>query len=119
MRLSRTAAVALMGATAFCATVPAAFADDSGRIEASPHAVHPGGTVQLSTEDCRSNAAKVHVKIDGVRYWIWLNHHTSEGLTGWFTVPRDTDPGRYVVEGHCGHFGPEIEGHFWVKHHED
>jgi hypothetical protein len=120
MRLSRTAAIALVGATAFCATAPAAFADDdsSGQIEASPHAVHPGGTVQLSTEDCW-RAAKVHVDIDGTRHWIWLAHRTSEGVTGWFTVPWDTDPGRYGVEGRCLHHGPEVEGSFWVKHHAE
>jgi hypothetical protein len=122
MRLPRFAAVALMGATAFCATVPAALADSSGEIEASPQAVHPGGTVQLSTEDCKT-PAKVSVVIDGKRYWIWLNHRTSEGITGWFKVPRDTDPGKYTVEGRCDdrdrdkceHHGREIEGSFWVK----
>jgi len=118
MRLSRTAVVALMGAAAFCATAPVALANDSGQIEASPHVVHPGGIVRLSTEDCvSSRVAKVHVDIDGVRHWIWLNHHTSEGLTGWFTVPWDADSGRYTVEGRCWHHGPEIEGSFWVKHH--
>jgi hypothetical protein len=119
MRFPRTAAVTLMGAAAFCATAPAAFADSSGEIEVSPHAVHAGHTVHLSTEDCwRTPVAKVHVDFDGTRHWVWLAHHTSEGLTGWLTVPRDTDPGTYNVEGRCGHHEREIEGSFWVvKHH--
>lgn len=117
MRLPRIAAIALTGATAFCAAAPAALADSSGRIEASPHAVEAGDTVRLSTESCgHSPLARVHVDIDGARHWIWLNQHTSEGLTGWFAVPRDTDPGRYSVEGRCVHSGHEIEGTFWVRH---
>ena len=120
MHFPRTAAIALMSATAFCAAAPAALADSSGQIEAHPHAVRPGHTVQLSTEDCRhSHAAKVHVAIDGTRHWIWLAHRTSEGLTGWFTVPRDTDPGKYSVEGRCVCTGHEVEGSFWVKHHAE
>jgi len=117
MRLPRTVAIALMGATAFCAAAPAALADSSGETEAHPHAVRAGHTVQLSTEDCRhALAAKVHVDIDGKRHWVWLNHRTREGLTGWFRVPRDTDPGKYTVEGRCVYRTHEVEGSFVVKH---
>ena len=120
MRLCRTATIALIGATAFCAAAPAALADSSGETEASPHAVRAGHTVQLSTEDCRhALAAKVFVDIDGKRHWVWLNHRTSEGLTGWFRVPRDTDPGTYTVEGRCVYRTHEVEGTFVVKHRHD
>lgn len=138
MRVPRAAAVAMLGAAAFCVSAPVALADSSGQIEVAPHVVHPGEWVQVSTEDCHhSHAAKVYVDIDQVKYTIWLNHHTDEGLTGWFWVPRDTDPGTYGVEGHCvpwhsddsehvsvdshmsvdgDHHGREIEGSFVVKH---
>lgn len=117
MRLSRTTAVALLSAAAFCTTAPVALADYSGRIESSPHAVHPGDTVQLSTEECRdATAALVHVDIDGIRHWIWLTQSTSDELTGSFVVPERADAGRYIVEGRCAHHGREVEGSFWVKH---
>lgn len=118
MRVSRIAAITVMGAAAFGVSATAAYADEgrSGQIEASPHAVKPGHVVRLSTESCHScGPVKVHVTIDGKRHWIKLAKWTPEGKTGWFKVPRDTDPGRYEVEGHCKN-GREIEGAFWVKH---
>jgi hypothetical protein len=123
MRISRIAAIALLGTAAFGASATAAYADDnSGQIETSPHAVRPGHVVVLSTESCHScGPAKVHFTIDNVRYNVWLKTHTSEGKTGWFRVPLDADPGRVSVEGRCKN-GREIEGSFWVKnthHHHD
>ena len=118
MRLSRIAAVALLSMAGLGTSAAAAYADDgrSGQIEASPHVVKAGHVVRLSTEACHcGEPAKVHVKIDGVRHTIWLKKHTSEGATGWFRVPKDTDTGRYEVEGRCDD-GPRVEGAFWVKH---
>ena len=120
MRVSRIAAITVMGAAAVGVSATSAYADSdrSGRIEASPHAVKPGHVVRLSTESCRDcGPAKVHVTIDHKRYWVKLAKWTDEGKTGWFKVPRDTDPGRYEVEGRC-HKGREIEGAFWVKEHK-
>jgi hypothetical protein len=121
MRVPRIAAIALLGTAAFGASATAAYADDSsGRIETSPHAVLPGHVVRLSTESCHwCGPAKVHLTIDDKRYNVWLKSHTSEGKTGWFRVPKDTDPGKVSVEGRCAH-GREVEGSFWVKkvHHE-
>jgi hypothetical protein len=122
MRVSRIAAVAVMGAATFGVSATSAYACESrpGRVEASPHAVTPGHLVRLSTESCHTcGPAKVRVDIDGKRHWVKLAAWTTEGKTGWFKVPRDTDPGRYEVEGHCRN-GREIEGAFWVKteHHK-
>lgn len=136
MRVSRIAAVTLMGAAAFGVSATSAYADygsshgmsghsawdhpshehgRSGEIEASPHAVWPGHVVRFSTEDCHQcGPVRVHVDIDGERHWVKLAKWTPEGKTGWFRVPPDTDPGRYEVEGHCKH-GRSIEGSFWVK----
>lgn len=139
MRVSRIAAITVMGAAAFGVSATSAYADYgsaeqgmsspswwdhdmhhmSGEIEVSPHAVRPGHVVQLSTEDChRCGPVRVHIDIDGVRHWVKLSKWTSEGKTGWFRVPRDTDPGLYEVEGHCK-WGRGVEGEFWVKraHH--
>jgi hypothetical protein len=122
MRVSRIAAITVMGAAAFGASAATASADSdhkSGRIEASPHVVKPGHVVRLTTEACHHcGPAKVHVTVDGKRHWVKLAKWTEEGKTGWFKVPRDTDPGRYEVEGHC-HNGRAIEGSFWVpKEHK-
>jgi hypothetical protein len=116
MRVSRIAAVTVLGAAAFGVSVTSAYADEgrSGQIEASPHAVQAGHVVRFSTESCHCGPAKVHVDIDGKRHWVKLAKWTDEGKTGWFKVPRDTDPGRYEVEGWC-HHGRSIEGEFWVK----
>lgn len=119
MRVPRIAVIALLGAAAVGTSATAASAH-TGRIEPSPHAVRQGGVVALSTESCRHcSPAKVFVNVDGKHYKVWLDEHTSEGMTGWFHVPWDTDPGRYEVEGRCAH-GPKLEGSFWVKkgHHE-
>ena len=123
MRVSRIAAITVMGAAAFGVSATSAYAGEGkpGKIEASPHAVKPGHVVRLSTEACHTCApAKVHVDIDGKRHLIKLHKRTPEGKTAWFKVPRDADPGRYEVEGHCKKNGREIEGSFWVKkeHHE-
>lgn len=124
MRLSRIAAIALLSTAAIGTSATAAYADDgwrhhhrTGEVEAFPHVVMPGHIVRFSTEACHCHEpAKVHVDIDGVRHWVWLNEHTSEGATGFFRVPRDTDSGRYEVEGWCDD-GPGVEGTFWVHHH--
>lgn len=125
MRVPRIAAITVMGAAAFgvSAATASAGTDRSGHIEASPHVVKPGHVVRLTTEACHScGPAKVHVDVDAKRYWVKLAKWTEKGKTGWFKVPRDTDPGRYEVEGRC-HHGRAIEGAFWVKnehkkHHE-
>ncbi|NUR61781.1 MAG: hypothetical protein HOV87_24440 [Catenulispora sp.] len=127
MRVSRIAAITVMGAAVFGVSATSAYADSdrsdrSGQVEASPHVVKPGHVIRFSTESCHCGPAKVHVTIDQKRYWVKLAKWTDEGKTGWFKVPRDTDPGRYEVEGHC-HNGRSIEGTFWVakehkKHHE-
>lgn len=122
MRVQRIAAVTIMGAAALGVSATSAYAGEgrTGRIEASPHAVTPGHVVRLSTESCHScGPVKVHVNIDGARHWVKLAKWTREGKTGWFKVPRDTDPGRYEVEGHCKN-GRAIEGAFRVKkeHHK-
>jgi hypothetical protein len=94
-----------------------------GEIEVAPAAVKAGHKVKFSTEDChKCGPVKVHVDIDGKRYWVKLAKWTPEGKTGWFKVPKDTDPGKYKVEGHCK-WGRPIEGSFTVKkdhkwHHE-
>ena len=124
MRASRIAAITVMGAAAFgvsAATAATASANDgrAGRIEVGPHAVKPGHVVRLSTEACHQcGPVKVHVDIDGKRHWVKLDKWTHEGKTGWFRVPRDTDPGRVEVEGHCK-TGRSIEGAFWVKEAHD
>jgi hypothetical protein len=122
MRVSRIAAIIVMGAAAFGVSATAAYAEDgkSGEIESSPHAVKAGQMIRFTTEDCRQcGPVKVHVDIDGVRHWVKLAKWTDEGKTGWFKVPRDTDPGRFEVEGHCKN-GRSVEGTFWVKksHHK-
>ena len=118
MRASRIAAITVMGAAAFGVSAASAYADESGGIETSPHWVKAGQVVRISTEVCHS-PAKVHVDIDGVRHWIWLATVTGEGRTGWFQVPRDTDPGRYEVEGRCrSGSGLGVEGDFHVLHHD-
>lgn len=117
MRVSRIAAITVMGAAAFGASATSAFANEgrSGQIETSPHAVKPGHVVRLSTEACHQcGPVKVHIDIDGKRHWVKLAKWTDEGKTGWFKVPRDTDPGRYEVEGHCKS-GRSIEGTFRVR----
>jgi hypothetical protein len=120
MRVSRIAAITVMGAAAFGVSATSAYAHEgrSGEIETAPHAVQAGHVVRFSTEACHCSAAKVHVDIDGVRHWITLAKRTDEGRTGWFKVPRDTDPGRYEVEGHCKN-GRSVEGAFWVKNHHE
>jgi hypothetical protein len=117
MRVSRIAAVTVMGAAAFGVSAATASADSgrSGQIESWPHMVKPGHVVRLTTESCHQcGPAKVHITVDGKRHWVKLAKWTDEGKTGWFKVPRDTDPGRYEVEGHC-HNGRAIEGAFWVQ----
>ena len=115
MRVSRIAAITVMGAAAFGVSATSAYANEgrSGSIETSPHVVKPGHVVRLTTEACHCGPAKVHVTIDGKHHWVKLAKWTAEGKTGWFKVPRDTDPGRYEVEGHCK-WGRGIEGAFWV-----
>jgi hypothetical protein len=137
MRVSRIAAITVMGAAAFGVSATSAYADygtshkdmsshskwdkrkwderKPGEIEASPTAVKPGHVVRLSTEDChKCGPVKVHIDIDGVRHWVKLAKWTPEGKTGSFKVPRDTDPGKYKVEGHCK-WGRKLEGSFEVK----
>ena len=117
MRVSRIAAITVMGAATFGVSAATASADTgkTGQIESWPHMVKPGHVVRLSTESCHQcGPAKVHVTVDGKRHWVKLAKWTKEGKTGWFKVPRDTDPGRYEVEGHCRN-GRAIEGAFWVQ----
>jgi hypothetical protein len=115
MRRSLVALAALAGAATFTLAAPAnAFAGGAGEIEVSPMVVQPGHTITLSTEDCKGEA-HVSVTIDGVKHGIELEKKTSEGITGTFRVPKDTDNGRFDVEGTCENTGRELEGHFFVK----
>jgi hypothetical protein len=115
MRRSLVALATVAGAAAFGLAAPAsAFASSAGEIEVSPRVAEPGDTITLSTEACRGEA-HVWVVVDGVKHRIELEKKTSEGITGWFRVPRDADKGRYEVEGTCERTGRALEGHFRVS----
>jgi hypothetical protein len=115
MRRSLVALATAAGAAAFALAAPAtAFAGSEGQIEVSPRVVEPGDTITLSSEACRSEA-HVWVTVDGVKHAIELEKKTSEGVTGWFRVPRDADQGWYEVEGTCQRTGKSLEGRFKVS----
>lgn len=116
MRRSLVALATVAGAAAFALAAPAsAFAGSEGEIEVSPRVVEPGDTIMLSSEACH-HEAHVWITVDGVKYAIELEKKTSEGVTGWFRVPRDADHGWYEVEGTCERSGRPLEGHFRVSH---